>query len=171
MGRALSYETPTILQTTDGEDYRETIKRGAARKYIQAGKKTRALVGHDKAKLLARSDKHTLQLRENEIGVDADILIPRTTLGADTLSDVENQNLDGFSAAWSRKTVKDRWYRNGDGMLCRDIYELDLSEVSLTGDAAYPGTFAEVREIQDEAPTVDQDEMTIRLIEKMIECE
>lgn len=176
MGRIINYETPTILtDQKTGRQYREIIKRGAARNSVRGSKNIRALVGHEKNKILGRTDKKSLELREDEFGVEVvSLKIPKTQLGEDTRNDIENGNLDGWSFGMPPSSIKEKWVRSPDGMPTREIYELELSEVSLTSVASYPNTYAEVRDVSFPEKIIDPPDhelMTIRLIEKMIECD
>lgn len=89
----------------------------------------RALFGHDSLKPLARTGNGSLQLRQDEIGVFAEIKLPDTTYARDLLQIVKDGVATGTSFGFT--TQKDFWEDQQTGRALRKIIEARLLEVSL----------------------------------------
>lgn len=107
----------------------------------------RALVGHDRTKVLGRRSAGTLEVRDDGKGLDVDIHPLPTTLGKDTFMDVEARNLDQMS--FGMKPIKTQWGRDTGGIVVRELKDVDLKEVSVVAWAQYPDTQLSTRELEE----------------------
>jgi uncharacterized protein len=95
-------------------------------------------IEHDAKMKLARSSKGTLKLTETSKGLWAEIIPPRTTLGDDTVANVENGNLDAMSIGFAKNPDAEMVYENGQ--LIRIVKKASLRAVTLTAYPAYRQT-------------------------------
>lgn len=112
----------------------------------------RALVAHDKSKVLGRRSAGTLEVRDDAKGLDVDIHPLPTTLGKDTFMDVEARNLDQMSFGF--RAIKTAWGRDTGGIVVRELVKADLKEVSVVAWAQYPHTQLSTREEIERATLV-----------------
>lgn len=120
------------------------------------------LYNHDKNQVLARSNKGkgTLALDLDADGVNFMFEAPHTSLGNDVLELVRRGDLTSCSFGFTMPDEKDaqRWYRDEDGTLRRDILKINgLFDVSIVNTPAYSETSVSVREMLDNIDTIDQE--------------
>lgn len=103
-----------------------------------------ASVNHD-FKVLARSDKGTLNLSIDTVGLKYELKVPKTTAGRDALEDVKNGNLAGSSFTFTTK--EDKWLIKKDEKEIdeRTILKIDkLIELGPVSMPAYPDSTVKV---------------------------
>lgn len=135
--------------------FREKIRRGAFRQSIRSDR-IYATWQHDTSRILARRNagKGTLQLREDENGLEFRFEAPDTTLGNDTLVMVERGDIDSMSFGFIAQ--KDEWNREGeDGMAERTLVQARLVDIGLVSFPAYPDTSVAVRSLESLREEVD----------------
>lgn len=118
------------------------------------------LYNHDKNQVLARSNKGkgTLALDLDADGVNFMFEAPNTSLGNDVLELVRRGDLTSCSFGFTMPNEKDaqRWYRDEDGTLRRDILKINgLFDVSIVNTPAYSETSVSVREMLDDIEEID----------------
>lgn len=106
----------------------------------------RALVGHDKTRILARKSAGTLELREDNVGLAITIHLIDTTEGRDMLKNIEARNLDAMSFGFKPMSAP-MWTRDGSTQL-RQIAHAHLMEVSIVAWAQYTDTEIEARSLE-----------------------
>lgn len=122
--------------------FREKIAPGAFAGSI-ASEDVFALWQHQSDKPLARKGNRTLGLKEDTIGLAAEITVPDTSWGRDAVVSVQSDLVKHFSFGF--RTIRDEWdYTNRD-MPIRTLLEVQLFEVSPVTFPAYPQTSAEAR--------------------------
>lgn len=94
-------------------------------------------VEHDRDRKLGRTSKGTLSLKESRKGIMAEITIPDTTVGRDTLEEVRNGSLDAMSIVFSDPEDQ---YSGKAGAIVRNIDKAELMAVTLTSYPAYRQT-------------------------------
>ena len=122
VGYAATFGTPAAIG-----GFQETIRAGAFRASLAAGKDQLALLDHDPTKLLARTSNGTLRLSEDARGLAFEIDVPNTTLGADVLAMAESRLLGGVSFGFRVPPGGDVW----DDRDKRTLLAVDLVEVSI----------------------------------------
>ena len=97
------------------------------------------LYNHNSGDILARTSAGTLTLTVDDRGVEFEASIPETTLGNDTITNIENRNVQGMSFGF---TIDDEdWINQSDGTLLHIIRKVGkLYELSLTPFPAYKET-------------------------------
>lgn len=120
--------------------FSEVIQPGAFRRTLAApaAASIRALYEHGDAALLGRVGAGTLRLSEDDVGLAFELDLPDTTLGRDLAELVKRGDVDGCSFGFL--PVKEEW----QGEL-RSLQDVDLFEITLTSNPAYPSTTVSVR--------------------------
>ena len=132
-GLAVPYEQ----LSADLGGFREKIAPGAFRATLEGGGDVRADVEHQRAVKLARRSKGSLRLADSPAGVSAEIDLPDTTVGRDTLEEVRGGLLDGMSIGF---LVNAEDFSVEDGETVRTVTDAVLTAVTLTQFPAYPQT-------------------------------
>ena len=123
----------------------ERIKKGAFKKAIDRNDNIRILLNHDWSHDLGGTKDGNLNLVEDNIGLRARAVIK----DSDVIEKARNGDLVGWSFGFTDRDVDTH---DEDGMLTRDVKDLDLYEVSLldrTKTPAYDGTLVSVRSDDD----------------------
>jgi len=110
----------------------------------------RALTNHDKQWLLGRSDRGTLRLSVDKIGLRYEIDAPDTQAGRDTVELLDRGDLDASSFAfcvWDKrgKVVWVEETRDGRTVEIRELHDLQLLDVGPATFPAYKSAAAGVR--------------------------
>jgi len=125
--------------------FREIIMPGAFDRALEEGHDVRALVNHNPDKMLGRTASKTTRLEVDEKGLRAEIDVPDTQDGRDTLTLVQRGDLSQMSFAF--RTLADEW-RTEDGEPLRELLDLELFDVSVVAYPAYPTTEVSARAIE-----------------------
>lgn len=123
----------------------ERIKAGAFKRALERADDVRILLNHDWNKDLGGIKSGNLELHEDAIGLHARAVIT----DPQAVEDARNGNLVGWSFGFTDRDVTNS---EEDGLMCRDVKDLDLYEVSLINRAkipAYDGTLVTVRTADD----------------------
>lgn len=127
--------------------FREKFQKGAFDDYFNAGLDTKFLVDHGIGKVLGRSNKGTLTLTSDAVGLKYSVEIPSTTLGNDAYEDVRAGNKEYISVGF--KATSDDWNEADESNVIRTVVKANLPEISLTAWPAYEQTTASARSIDD----------------------
>lgn len=123
--------------------FREKIMPGAFADALRSSGDIIALVHHDPSMVLGRRSKGTLQLKEDERGLQVEITPPNTNVGRDAVENIRRGDVAGMSFRMNR--VKDSWGKEGGGAV-RTLHSVGLlREVTLTSMPAYSDTMATLR--------------------------
>lgn len=144
-GYAIVYDSPTKIGGTYG--WQEIIKPGAASRSIRERHDVRALYNHDPSLVLGRVQPGTLVLREDTKGVNFEVTLPDTQTARDLVVSIKRGDVTGCSFGF--RTVTDNW-RIVNGSDVREIFDVDLIEVSPVAFPAYEDTSVQVRLGNDE---------------------
>ena len=137
-GYAAVFDSPADL----GE-FTELVKPRAFSNSLQSGKNIRALYDHDSKALLGTTQAGTLILKEDHKGLAFAIEMPNTTYGNDVLELVKRGDIAGCSFGF--KVKEDNW-QAGD-RFTRELLDVELYEITLTANPAYPQTSAAIRSL------------------------
>ncbi len=146
-GYAALFETETVV----ADRWAEKVSRGAFSEAIKRDD-VAFLVNH-KGEPLARRSNGTLDLVEDELGLRMKATLdPSDPDVARIVPKIKNKNLKDMSFAFVvNKEGRDngqRWTER-PGMPLRELREVNLVDVSVVNDPAYPGTSISVRCKQD----------------------
>lgn len=102
------------------------------------------LFNHGADNLLGRTSSGTLRLKDDGIGLLTDADLPDTSLGRDVSTLVQRRDIAGMSFAFL--PAQDRWETlPGGHAQLRTLLDVDLYDVSVVTNPAYPTTTASVR--------------------------
>lgn len=121
--------------------FRERIKAGAFKRAIERNDDIHILLNHDVNRDLGSTKQGNLELREDNIGLRA----KATISDAEVVEKAKRGDLVGWSFGFNDRIVDTR---DEDGMMTRDVKDLDLYEVSVLDRSkvpAYDGTLIQTR--------------------------
>ena len=142
VGVAAAYET----LSSDLGGFREKIAPTAFTKSIGEND-IRALYNHDNAKILGRISAGTLKLASTSRGLEFDLTLPNTSYANDLVELMARG--DVTSCSFGFFTRSDKWSTDPETKTrIRTLHDVDLREISIVGDPAYPsGTSAALRSL------------------------
>lgn len=127
------------ILSNDLGGFRERIMPGAFSSAMQSGVDVRALVDHDKSKLLGRTSAGTLKLGQDDRGLWFDIEMPDVQYARDLQVLVKRGDYRGMSFGFLTPKNGDRFVREGAAAI-RELLAVDLKEITVTSIPAYPDT-------------------------------
>ena len=164
-GRAVVYNSMSNeLRTTNGDKFKEIIRAGALTDSL-AKNDILAFKEHNPEMLLGRKSAGTLMLEDRSDGLYVSINIPETSYGEDTLISAQRGDLKGFSFGFN--SPKARSYSKS-GEKIREISSLNLREVSIVANPAYPETSLSVIRSEDFVEETRQEDKTQVIIETKV---
>lgn len=153
----------------------EKIEKGAFKRALDRGLDIHFLAEHDKNKILASTRNGSLTLIEDNKGLLMRATISKTSYGKDYYELIKDGILRNMSFGFN--VIKDSWKQGKDGTLERSIKDLNLFEVSVVTNPAYPQSNlsargmdlaeeVEVTEIKEEERKLDSYEKVKELLNK-----
>lgn len=122
--------------------FRERIKAGAFQRAIDRNDDIHVLLNHDANRDLGSTKQGNLKLHEDNIGLRA----KATITDADVIEKAKHGDLVGWSFGFTDRDVDTH---DENGMMTRDVKDLDLYEVSILDRSkvpAYDGTLIQARD-------------------------
>jgi len=119
--------------------FTESIREGAFTRTLSDGDNILALYGHDDKSILGRVGAGTLKLREDQRGLWFEIDLPPTSTAKDLAALVERRDVAGASFAFTVPKGGDHWSEL-NGKPHRQLLDVSLHEITITGNPAYPDT-------------------------------
>lgn len=139
-GYAAVYNAPShplvVRGINDGKPFVERVAPGAFERSL--GLNVSLLIGHDRRELLANTKSGLLSLKSDERGLAFEVELPDTQKARDVRALVDAGVLSEMSFGFFVRS--DSW--SGSERTLRDV---DLREVSIVENGAYPQTLAEAR--------------------------
>ena len=164
-------ESRMMVDWWTGKKFVEVIKRGAVTADDFAKWDIKALMEHDKSRLLARSfnGKGSLTLTIDDYGVKYRFDAPNTVEGDNALELIKRGDLFGSSFAFTADEDTNVSYsKRSDGSLLREVSKLDrMYDISVVTDPAYFGTDVTVRSLDGFIDIPPQDESYKKDIENL----
>jgi len=128
-------------ETVIAGEFRERLAPGAFTRTLRERPDVTALLDHDSGRVLGRTTAGTLTLREDRIGLFFSLDVdPTTPEGQTALGTVGRQDVKGCSFGF--RVQSEAWTDGGDKLPLRTLTDVDLFEVTLTYNPAYPTTSA-----------------------------
>lgn len=127
----------------------EYVRPGAFKRSLASGADVVALVGHDSTLILGRRGAGTLSLREDSKGLRFEIDVPPTQAARDLLVSVDRGDVAGASFAFLTAPGGDRWDFKAKPAV-RELLDVDLIDVTITGMPAYADTSVALRMLRQE---------------------
>ena len=147
-GTAAVFNSPSQVLFEGNRRFIEIILPGAIDEALIQKSDVKALVDHNRERLLARSNKGrgTLSLRITFTGLLYEFNAPNTADGDFAVEMVRRGDVDGSSFAFSVADGGDVWEKRSDGIYLRKIKKISgLYDVTITASPAYPQTSVGVR--------------------------
>lgn len=126
--------------------FREKICRGAFDKAIQTAPRIDFLAEHDSSKLLATTENGSLELWEDSEGLKMRAKICPTSYGKDMYELMKGNLVRHMSFGF--RVISDKWKKLSNGTFERTVDALELSEVSVVRNPAYPQSAIAARGIE-----------------------
>lgn len=126
--------------------FREKICRGAFDKAIQTAPRIDFLAEHDSSKLLATTENGSLELWEDSEGLKMRAKICPTSYGKDMYELMKSNLVRHMSFGF--RVISDKWKKLSNGTFERTVDALELSEVSVVRNPAYPQSAIAARGIE-----------------------
>lgn len=126
--------------------FREKITKGAFDKAIQVAPRIDFLAEHDSSRLLATTENGSLELWEDSEGLKMRAHICPTSYGKDIYELMKSQIVRHMSFGF--RVVSDKWKKLSNGTFERIVESLELSEVSVVRNPAYPQSAIAARGIE-----------------------
>lgn len=125
----------------------ERIEPGAFKRTIEENTDVFLIADHDMSKILARSGNgaNTLTLEESPEGLSFRATPPDTQLVRDTETLIGSNHVQGVSIGFY---VRDSYWKTEDGTDVHVIQDLDLVEISIVANPAYPQTNVSLRSME-----------------------
>lgn len=130
----------------------EVIERGAITDELLQACDIKALLEHDKGRMLARSRFGTgsLSLMVNDFGLGYKFDAPNTPEGDYAVEMIARGDLFGSSFAYSTNDKKNVTYKKVDGLLYRIVHKIDrIFDISIVSNPAYYGTDVTLRSLSE----------------------
>jgi hypothetical protein len=145
IGHAAVFDKPS----RDLGGFIEYVRRGAFKRSLASGADVIASIGHDSAQVLGRRGAGTLALHEDERGLRFEIDMPPTQIARDLLISIERGDVAGASFAFRTAPNGDKWDFKSKPAV-RELLDVDLLDVTITGLPAYPDTTVALRTLRAE---------------------
>jgi HK97 family phage prohead protease len=145
VGIAASYNT----LSSDLGGFREKIDPNAFRRSLAESANQLAYYNHDSSMVLGSTRAGTLELTDSPRGLAFRIDLPDTSYARDLIVLMDRGDVSRMSFGFI--TRLDQWDRDEkDSTRIRTLLDVDLREISVVGDPAYPdGTEAALRSLSD----------------------
>ena len=147
-GYAIVFNAESELMTDGNRYFKEVILPSSISMQMLKQCDIRALINHDKSKLLARwnKGKGSLSLTIDSKGLAYSFEAPKTADGDFAVEMVKRGDVDGCSFAFTIEKNGDSWVERKDGTYLRTIKQIArITDVTLTPDPAYLATSVGVR--------------------------
>lgn len=147
-GYAIVFNTESQLMRDSNRYFKEVILPSAVSMEMLKECDVRALINHDKSRLLARWNKGrgSLSLSIDSKGLRYSFEAPRTADGDFAVEMIKRGDVDGCSFAFNIAKNGDSWEALSDGSYLRTITKIArITDVTLTPDPAYLATSVGVR--------------------------
>lgn len=148
VGYAAVFDSVTTINNLRGK-FEEVIRPGAFADSLREKRDVLALVEHDPGRLLGRTSNGTLRLREDHLGLHFELDLPSTSEGRDCYALAKTGTLNGMSFSFRARPDGEKWAATRGGMQRRELYSVDLLDISLVAQSAYPA--AKIEEVRHRA--------------------
>lgn len=143
-GRLVGYAVRFNSLSKDLGGFRERILPGAFSSVLEKGVDIRALIDHDKSKLLGRTSAGTLRVGQDDRGLWFQLDLPNTQYSRDLQALVERGDVRGMSFGFNVPKGGDRFLRENNTAI-REVTAADLKEITVTSIPAYTATEVTLR--------------------------
>lgn len=125
--------------------FREKIKKGAFQRALEKATNINLLYEHNPKAILSSTKGGHMDLEEDERGLKITARIIPTSLGKDVHQLIKAKVVNGCSFGF--RMLKDSWKKGNDGIFLRTIEDLELFEVTVCENGAYPQALVSARNL------------------------
>lgn len=125
----------------------EVIRAGAFKRSLESDSNITALYHHQDNAILGATRSGTLKLAEDHHGLKFSLALPDTSYGRDLAVLVERGDVQGCSFGFRVNDGGDRWEERNGGEWLRELLDVELREITVTGDPAYQDTSVALRSL------------------------
>ena len=145
--QVMGIAAPYGVLSSDLGGFREQIQPGAFTRSLKENPNMRALYNHDSSLVLGTTKAGTLSLWDDPKGLAFKIDLPATSYAQDLIVLMSRGDVGQMSFGFF--TRSDDWSRDSGENRIRTLLDVDLREISIVGDPAYPdGTEAALRSLE-----------------------
>ncbi len=151
-GAVFNRESRIMFDQEKKRAFIEIIESGAITDELIRACDVKALVEHNKQRLLARSNQGegSLLLSISDYGMAYRFDAPETPEGETAMVMINRRDLFGSSFAYWTDEKKNVTYEKRDGLLLRRVHKIDaLFDIAIVSDPAYFGTNVTVRSMDE----------------------
>jgi uncharacterized protein len=148
--------------------FKEKLQRGAFSRSLRSNPDVMALSEHDSRKGILGRTPNTLRLSEDNIGLRFECDLPATTLGSDIATSIERGDLRACSFGF---VAQDQDWGQSSGETIRTLKDVDLFDVSVVANPAYPATSVQMRSLMFPDGSVAIPEFRAEAKEKTVDGE
>ena len=138
-GKLTGYAAVFNKPSHDLGGFREVIKPGAFKRTLADSAHVVALNNHNADQVLGRVGSGTLRLEEDDTGLRFELDLPDTSYARDLSALVQRGDVAGCSFAFAARPGGELWEET-NGETIRTLTSLDLGEITITAQPAYPDT-------------------------------
>ena len=143
--RITGYAAVFNSETTIAGQFREVIQPGAFKRALAEAQDCIACVNHNPDRIIGRTKSGTLELREDNNGLWFSVEPPDTQEGRDLVTLMKRGDLSGTSFAFRATKDGETWEQKGSALPLRTLTDVDLFDVSIVTNGAYPDAGAALR--------------------------
>ena len=138
-GKLVGYAAVFNAPSLDLGGFREIVAPGAFKRTLADSASVTALYNHNADQVLGRVGSGTLRLEEDDTGLRFELDLPDTSYARDLSALVQRGDVAGCSFAFSVRPGGELWEET-NGQSIRTLSALDLGEITITAQPAYPDT-------------------------------
>ena len=136
-GRLIGHAAVFGSRSADLGGFVEVVQPQAFRRSLETGRDIVATIDHDTSRLLGRTSAGTVAVTVDNHGLRYDIQLPDTQYARDLAALVKRGDIRGSSFAFRVGQEGQRWV-NDSGVAVRELLDVDLVDVSVVVNPAYP---------------------------------
>lgn len=153
-------------KTSIGGWFDEVIEPGAFSRSLSDNGDIRALFNHNWDNVLGRTKSQTLELREDEKGLNFKVELPNTSVARDLTISMERGDINQCSFGFF--ITDEEWNYNVEPAL-RTIKEVELFEISIVSIPAYDDTEASLVRSKEIGKSIEARTKLIKQIDSILE--
>jgi HK97 family phage prohead protease len=141
VGTAIVFDSPS----QDLGGFTEIVKYEAMQKSLVRNDDVFMLWQHDSSQPLARTKTGTLNLTLTRTGLDFVATMPNSPLGQNAYQAVADGTVDSVSFGFTIAANGDNWLQDSQGNIVRELWDVEVSEISPVTWAAYLAPSVDIR--------------------------
>jgi len=141
VGTAIVFDSPS----QNLGSFTEIVKYEAVQKSLQRNSDVYMLWQHDSAQPLSRVKTGTLKLTLTRAGLDFVATLPQSPLGQNAYQAVADGTVDSVSFGFTVEPDGDKWLSDAQGNVVRELWDINVGELSPVTWAAYEAPHVDVR--------------------------